>query len=171
MEAAMAYMSETAKYHNVFSLEKDCFTYSEIQYLYNPFLFPGMKSPTYTFHLKLSPLCLALPCLFLALSSLFLLTNSLLMNTSGVNEEKKLMQSFVHYYCAQSSPYSVPFPALCFLSFQWLKPVREETAFMWNKALWRQLFSELLRVTVISIIQNSLMWQQFRKDKKKTNGI
>lgn len=62
MEAALAYMSETAQYDNVFSLEKDCCTYSEIQYLYNPFLFPGMKSPTYTFHLKLS-LLFALPCL------------------------------------------------------------------------------------------------------------
>lgn len=162
-------MSETVNYNSdaIFSLERDCCTYSEIEYVYYAFRFPGMKSPTYTFHLKIS-----FPCLCLVLSSLFLLTNSPSNeDTSGVNKEKESMQPFVHHHWAQPSACSVPFPALCLLSLQQVKPVREGTAFVRNKAPWRLFCSELLRLTVISIIANSLIWQQFSKDKKKIKGI
>lgn len=174
MEATYTYISENANWNSdaILSLKRHCCAYSEVQYVYNPFRFPGIKSPTGTFHLKISLPCLALPCLCLrlclVLSSIFLLTNSPSNeDTSEVNKEKELMHLFVYHHWSQSSAYSVPFLALCLLSMQWAKPVREGTAFVQNKALWRLYFSELLRLTVISIIANSLMWQQFSKDKKK----
>lgn len=126
--------SETASYNSgvIFSLERDCCTYSENQHLYNPFTFLGMKSPTYNFHLKIS----SLSCL--VLSSCFLLTNSPSNeDTSGFSKQKELTQSFEQHHWAQSSACSVLFLALCLLSIQQLKPLGEGAVFVLNKAIFQ----------------------------------